>query len=298
MSIVGDPHSSTLTQSQLEDLNTSHKAVYTPQPDSKALPVVVEKDQSKVPFVAVQRSKTMQEKRDGAETSRHGARRNKKRGQELALVDELVIQNQGGGAAGRRLTRIQCPWMLIGDFNSYLFSHEKRGPIRYNVGSSEEFVAMMDSTSLMSIPSSGCKFTWSNIRCVGNVRAVLDRSICNEEWFLKFPGSAQWVLPRGYSDHSPIVISCFDVPHLVNVPFHIQQFWAEHSEFCDVVRESWNSPVTGTPISCVQEIQGRIELEGFNETLFDLELAAKGEFDKAIAMQEKLWTERSRDRWV
>ncbi|XP_042483088.1 uncharacterized protein LOC122063420 [Macadamia integrifolia] len=190
---------------------------------------------------------------------------------------------------------------------------------------------MMDSCKLVSIPSSGLKFTWSNNRKHENVHAVLDRSLCNEEWLDHFSGISQRVLPCGYSDHSPIIISCDEVPRPTNIPFRMHRFWAEHSDFKNVVRASWEIPVRGTPIFRVlrklkrlkgplrawardvfphvdhevertkvalEHIQELMEADGFSKALYDQEQVARQDYDTAIGLYEKIWAEKSRVKWL
>ncbi|XP_042519185.1 uncharacterized protein LOC122092960 [Macadamia integrifolia] len=74
------------------------------------------------------------------------------------------------------------PWMMVGDFNALLASHEKQGTGAFNLGSTAEFSAMVDVCHLIQLPSLGVKFTWTNNRKRGNVSDVLDRGFCNEAW--------------------------------------------------------------------------------------------------------------------
>ncbi|XP_043703245.1 uncharacterized protein LOC122653468 [Telopea speciosissima] len=50
--------------------------------------------------------------------------------------------------------------------------------------------------------------------------------------------------------------------------------------------------------ACLDSVQNLLEEEGFSEELFDRELQARKEYDTAIDLQEKLWSEKSRDKWL
>ncbi|XP_043705534.1 uncharacterized protein LOC122655403 [Telopea speciosissima] len=226
---------------------------------------------------------------------------------------------------------VACPWLVIGDFNAYLYASEKRGPGHFNQGSVEDFTAMVDLASLTPIPSSGKKFTWSNNRRIGNVQAVLDRSFGNDAWWQQFEGCSQRVLVSGYSDHSPILVSCENLPRPPNVPFRFQRFWTKHDDFRSFVKDSWGEPVKGSPLFVVTKklkrlkgplrawargafphidheisrtkdhlhsIQKTIEEDGYSDALFDSEVSAKLSYNKAVELQEKLWKEKARDKWV
>ncbi|XP_042486522.1 uncharacterized protein LOC122066747 [Macadamia integrifolia] len=137
---------------------------------------------------------------------------------------------------------------MIGDFNAYLQSHEKKGPGNFSLGSATEFNAMIDSCSMAQLPSSGRKFTWSNNRKAGNVSAVLDRSFCNEKWLTIFQDSSQLVLPRIASDHGPLLMVSDASQRPSNCPFRFHQFWMEHEDFVRIVALSWSEWVPGPPI--------------------------------------------------
>ncbi|XP_042495078.1 uncharacterized protein LOC122074317 [Macadamia integrifolia] len=223
------------------------------------------------------------------------------------------------------------PWAIIGDFNATLYSHEKRGPGSFSLGSAAEYGAMVDACSMSQIPSTGRKFTWSNNRRRGNVCAVLDRSFCNEEWITCFQDCSQLVLPRIASDHTPLVLisNTNQRPH--NCPFRFHQFWMDHGDFEQVVAESWAEWVSGSSIlalmlklkrlkgvlSCwakstfpnferaleeakqqLVQVQDQIDGNGMNDQLFALEADAKMGLAKALKNHEKIWAEKARIRSI
>ncbi|XP_042515388.1 uncharacterized protein LOC122089763 [Macadamia integrifolia] len=151
---------------------------------------------------------------------------------------------------------------------------------------------MMDTASLMSIPSNDCKFTWSNNRNVGNVRVVLDRSICNEDWLSIFPGCTQRVVASSYSDHCPLVVSCDGIPCPSNIPFRMLRFWSEHHDFVSVVLSSWVVPIIETPMYVVAAKLKRIKMA------LKSEVAAKKDYDSALVLQEKVWAQKSQLKWL
>ncbi|XP_042518511.1 uncharacterized protein LOC122092242 [Macadamia integrifolia] len=140
------------------------------------------------------------------------------------------------------------PWVIMGDFNATLQSHEKRGPGNFSMGSAAEFGAMVDACLMAQVPSSGLKFTWSNNRRRGNVRAVLDRSFCNDEWISRFQDCAQTVFDRIASDHAPIMVTSALSQRPPNAPFRFHKFWIDHTDFETVVNSSWSEWISGNPI--------------------------------------------------
>ncbi|XP_042494252.1 uncharacterized protein LOC122073691 [Macadamia integrifolia] len=139
-------------------------------------------------------------------------------------------------------------WAVIGDFNATLYSHEKRGPSRFNVGTAVEFQAMVDACELICFPSQRSKFTWTNNKYRGHVEAVLDRSFFNACWLDVFGDRGQQVLHRSVSDHAPILFALATTPKPKNAPFHFHHFWMEEGSFEGLVREVWIREVRGSPI--------------------------------------------------
>ncbi|KAL4204786.1 hypothetical protein AMTRI_Chr01g111530 [Amborella trichopoda] len=150
--------------------------------------------------------------------------------------------------------------------------------------------------------------------------AVLDRGLCNDAWFNFFHDCTQKTLPRVASDHAPILMKYEDIQRLNNISFHLQRFWTNHKDFSEVVSQSWNTPVNGTPVFIVANKLKRlkadpniwakstfpqlnnlvksitIELEDIQETIENLE--AKTKLHNALGIQEKLWAAKSRIKWL
>ncbi|XP_042495070.1 uncharacterized protein LOC122074306 [Macadamia integrifolia] len=224
-----------------------------------------------------------------------------------------------------------CPWVVLGDFNATLYSHEKRGPGRFNVGSAAEFQAMVDACDLISSPSQGSNFTWTNNRCRGHVAARLDRSFFNAQWLDAFGDCGQKVLHRSISDHAPILFSSAAIPKPRNAPFRLHRFWMKEESFVDLVRDVWSREVRGGPIGRlayklravkgalkgwarqtfpnldvalkeataeVEEVQQTIDQIGMSDELYSREAEAKSKLLKAVEMHEKLWAEKARCNWA
>ncbi|XP_042483243.1 uncharacterized protein LOC122063608 [Macadamia integrifolia] len=199
------------------------------------------------------------------------------------------------------------------------------------MGSAAEFQAMVYFCDLISSPSQGRKYTWSNNRRHGNVSATLDRSFFNFEWLHMFHDCAQSVLQRSVSDHAPLLIRSEVLSKPNNIPFRFHKFWMDHSDFLQVVQEVWKDVRVGCPIlglaqnpkklkpilkswaktefpnfylekdianSELDAVQSLIEHQGMNEELFSKEADAKTRLFKAMESHEKLWSEKARIRWM
>ncbi|XP_042519205.1 uncharacterized protein LOC122092989 [Macadamia integrifolia] len=140
------------------------------------------------------------------------------------------------------------PWMMVGDFNALLASHEMRGPGAFNLGSTTEFAAMVDVYHLIQLPSQGVKFTWTNNRRRGNVSAVLNRGFYNEAWLSYFQDCAQFVLQRDFSDHCPLLIVSEACPKPPKWAFRFHKFWTKNDSFLGMVADAWDQRIVGSPV--------------------------------------------------
>ena len=95
------------------------------------------------------------------------------------------------------------PWILIGDFNEILFSHEKEGGNNRPQGYMQAFRQALNDCDLEDLGFSGDIFTWRR----GRIRERLDRAVANEAWTTMHPGAMVQHLDFVRSDHRPITRS-------------------------------------------------------------------------------------------
>ncbi|XP_028117861.1 uncharacterized protein LOC114315447 [Camellia sinensis] len=69
----------------------------------------------------------------------------------------------------------------------------------------------------------------------------LDRALCNTEWRTMFSEATVRVLPRTYSDHSPLIVytQCMHNLNPLNRPFRFEAAWMTHLGLIDVIKYSW-----------------------------------------------------------
>ncbi|XP_026439702.1 uncharacterized protein LOC113338510 [Papaver somniferum] len=51
-----------------------------------------------------------------------------------------------------------------------------------------------------------------------------------------------------YSDHSPLLGSCVNIPKLKNLPFRVLKIWLEYEDFKRLIKEIWKEEVRGNPM--------------------------------------------------
>ncbi|KAL7212277.1 hypothetical protein ACSBR2_015034 [Camellia fascicularis] len=112
------------------------------------------------------------------------------------------------GAAWSTLRNLKSqfiyPWCLGGgDFNEIRSLRERRGCIRRDRGM-KDFNALIEGLELSDLPMRGRQYTWSSSSVRGSWSRI-DRVLLSTEWLEKY-NFKLWGLPRGVSDHCPLLL--------------------------------------------------------------------------------------------
>jgi exonuclease III len=117
-------------------------------------------------------------------------------------------------------------WLLMGDFNSILFSSENSGGSSFGSPSHLEFLDFVHSNALVDLSFVGNRFTWSNHKSGrDNIRERLDCGLANQDWIQIFPNSLLNYFPASQSDHCPILLSSAGTYRDLPKPFRFEAFW-------------------------------------------------------------------------
>ncbi|MCH91026.1 endonuclease/exonuclease/phosphatase family protein, partial [Trifolium medium] len=133
-------------------------------------------------------------------------------------------------------------WCVMGDFNSVIDHHERRGlGVNVDGGRNSEmagFDTFLNSLELIDLPLIGRRFTWFHPNGVSMSR--LDRMLISSSWFDVWGAPSVWVLSRDVADHCPFVLrySSFDWGPK---PFRFNNFWLQNRDFKEVVTKAWES---------------------------------------------------------
>ncbi|KAM6556434.1 hypothetical protein CsatB_003453 [Cannabis sativa] len=159
------------------------------------------------------------------------------------------------------------PWLLIGDFNAFLFSHDKQGgnPDR---GPSSDFRQLLDSFNLSPIDPVGPLLTWNNnVAHPKNIQERLDWRIINSPWVNLFPDATLTHLGFFGSDHRALELVTSTIPgnrsrdH--SKRFHFENVWLQDPNWGRIFDQSWTNPSTAeeaipnliaTQSSCAQKL--------------------------------------------
>jgi hypothetical protein len=152
------------------------------------------------------------------------------------------------------------PWIFVGDFNAVLGAHEKRGRRPPPRISCEDFLSWSNAHSLSHLPTTDVQLSWNNGRLGGDFVALrLDRAICNMQWFNMWQSVSCCTLVRHASDHHPLLVSNDTSVQGHALSFKFFKAWLAHADCSRLVSETWQLPVVGSPMSCLQQKLKRLK---------------------------------------
>ncbi|GAB2301855.1 hypothetical protein Dimus_038651 [Dionaea muscipula] len=93
------------------------------------------------------------------------------------------------------------PWIVAGDFNAYMFSHEKVGHDQFINQPCVDLLNCCLRAGLEDLKGAGCLHTWSKNQGLESwLRVKLDRAMGNPNWFEAFDTTEAVFLEAGISD--------------------------------------------------------------------------------------------------
>jgi hypothetical protein len=137
------------------------------------------------------------------------------------------------------------PWILLGDFNEILFSHEKEGgnPRPHNF--MQAFQDVLSDCGLEDIGYSGDMFTWRR----GRIRERLDRAVADGDWTSMHPAAVLQHLDFIRSDYRPILLDTDYQSDLLQIrtgPRRFEARWLRERGFQEVVEKAWAEAASNT----------------------------------------------------
>ena len=133
------------------------------------------------------------------------------------------------------------PWMIGGDFNQILHSHE-HSTFCHSVHSSRmfEFRDILLQLGVNDLRYYGPVHTRTNNRDIAPVAKKLDRCLINSQILTAFPNATSTFLPPAPSDHTPCLtdLAC-QLPIVGTQPFRFLNYLTKHPSFLEVVTDAW-----------------------------------------------------------
>ncbi|XP_056695746.1 uncharacterized protein [Spinacia oleracea] len=227
---------------------------------------------------------------------------------------------------------VSKPWLLMGDFNSVLYSGDRINGSQVQDSETRDFEGCIDAAGLAELKSCGHFFSWSN-KGQGDrgISSRIDRALGCAAWHTVFDGAIVDYLNPGISDHSPLVLTCNAEDHSKGRPFRFFNYMAGHPSFTQVVQDGWKVNIHGTAmyqvwqkLKCVKQglktlhkkefarLEERIDnirtdLDGIQHLLAatptdsELQVNEKKQLEllkKFLGIQESAYRQKSRIQWL
>lgn len=142
---------------------------------------------------------------------------------------------------------ISAPWLLLGDFNTVLYAHDRLNGAPVSLYESQDFEGFLSTVGVSELPSTGGYYSWSNKGSGSSIIfSRIDRCLGNTDWFLLYDSVKSRYLVPDVSDHSPVVVEVGPQGSGGGRPFRFLNLLADHEDFPSVVQECWGSTAAGS----------------------------------------------------
>jgi hypothetical protein len=141
--------------------------------------------------------------------------------------------------------RLNCPgmWVLMGDFNDVRRSDERFNS-RFDPVAAEFFNDFIFRAGLLEYRMTGGSFTFISDNTEVKM-SKLDRFLVCDRFWNRWPEASSSVIPKGPSDHCPIVLSCISLD-FGPIPFKFFNSWIGSSELNGIMAEAANTTLQGS----------------------------------------------------
>ncbi|KAB2601289.1 hypothetical protein D8674_002294 [Pyrus ussuriensis x Pyrus communis] len=222
-------------------------------------------------------------------------------------------------------TPTDIPWICGGDFNEFLWDHEKSGGVEVLYNRPRFLEEFMASSQLMDLGFNGPAFTWRGIRKGDWVEERLDRVIANEKWQNLWPNSQVMHETVLASDHCPVILISNIEGQKGRKLFRFEAYWVSEEECKNVVEKCWERRYNGSPVnrwvSALNECRYRLSRwnrskfmgrgSRIHDLLSQLDLLQRDwgpnydeireisrRIDDLRLQEESYWCQRSRVKWL
>ncbi|KAK1434369.1 hypothetical protein QVD17_00108 [Tagetes erecta] len=223
------------------------------------------------------------------------------------------------------------PWVMMGDFNSALFSHDSYTGSSSSTIGMREFMECVNQIRMFDVNRSGMHFTWNQKPKQGNgVFKKIDRVMANVRFTDIYPTAGAIFQPNGISDHSPCILRIPEVERSKPPPFKFANFLTHKPEFKVIMSDIWGKNIGGvhqfrvvkrlkllkTPLrgllykqgnlhskvatfrSQLDQTQRLIDDDPMNQQLIDQESELLASFRVASLDEERFLKQKSKVHWL
>ncbi|MQL88103.1 hypothetical protein Taro_020652 [Colocasia esculenta] len=223
------------------------------------------------------------------------------------------------------------PWLVGGDFNSFLALDEKKGGKRNYSRSTVDFQACVSAAGLEDAGYIGNKYTWFNGQQQNGIWIRIDRIFFNAEWTISCSTVHVQHLGRSCSDHSPLLISNKQEATKGPSRFTFQHMWCSHESFISDSAAAWRmAPASSSPLINMamklkhmksfygkwnKEVFGNISTniqeaeasfsnaqnaydEDPSNDNYNVYIQTKEKLEHVLSQEEQFWRQKSRIKWL
>nr|GEW26458.1 RNA-directed DNA polymerase, eukaryota, reverse transcriptase zinc-binding domain protein [Tanacetum cinerariifolium] len=152
--------------------------------------------------------------------------------------EEVMSETQMDRADNSSSSNLSQPpghFALFRDLNEVRDKNEHYGT-EFHRHLANNFNALITDAGLIELPLGGHNFTWMNK--AGSKMSKLDRFLVSQHVTNIFPDIKVRALPRGWSNHSPILLHC-DKTDYGLLPFKFFHSWLQHEGFDDCLQKAY-----------------------------------------------------------
>ncbi|OMO59554.1 reverse transcriptase [Corchorus capsularis] len=194
-----------------------------------------------------------------------------------------------------RSRSFDAPWICIGDFNDFLYIHEKEGGNVRAARKMAGFWNFVNQCQLIDVHCHGQRFTWMCKRDGNLIKERIDRVMVNVSWMDLFPNTQAFNLPIIGSDHGPILVDSNLEDSKAPKQFKFEIMWMDKEDCAQVIQDGWNADFQGSyAYQLVAEIQDK---DSDSHSLAKAEILIV-RLHETWKQEEKYWSQRSRINWL
>ncbi|GJW50507.1 RNA-directed DNA polymerase, eukaryota, reverse transcriptase zinc-binding domain protein, partial [Tanacetum coccineum] len=185
----------------------------------------------------------------------------------------------------------ESPWVILGDFNVTLYADECSNGLIRDCGI-QDFRRCIEVLGMEDLSMNDMFFTWIQKRNNPELGVLkkLDKIMGNSHFLDKLSDAYASFLPFVSSDHSPAMLTFPDVVGRKKRSFRFMNYLTKKNEFLKVVKEHWNSPVSGFAMYILAK---RLKMKPYMR-----ELNVKNAYKDAVIDEEKVLKQNSKIRWL
>ncbi|KAL1533958.1 hypothetical protein AAHA92_33765 [Salvia divinorum] len=159
------------------------------------------------------------------------------------------------------------PWLVGGDFNTFLTEEERQGGTAERHGEMMDFADAIADCQLFDPGFDGPSFTWTR----NGLWERLDRVLLGEHWTTAFAATRVTHLPRISSDHAPLLVRCQASLQVPRPSFRFQNMWIRHHTFKEEIARAWTADTGFLGMLNLQFKLSRIKsfLKRWNRDIFE-----------------------------